>query len=493
MITLHPCKTGFKYDIHTGTCVCNSIPDLVQCMVDDAKVKKGYWYGDLDGDIVVGVCPVGYCNYPSCGISENYCGLSVVQDHQCHSHRTGTACSNCENNYTLAFDLEDCIPTSDCHIWLTILIIISVMIYWVVVLLIILCITGFVNVPVITGYAYGIIYFYSILYLFVSDSLVSSTMTYFIGILSGITNLTPRFLGILCFVKGLSGIDQQFIHYVHPLAISLLLFLISRVAKHSGKVTKVLGRVGIIRATCLLILLSYTSIASTSLQLLRPLRFTKSNGDHAVYTYLSPDIPYFTGRHIIYTIVAVICMIVIALGLPAFLLLQPYLKRCRGINFIRIVPFLDQFQQCFKPKYHSFAAFYLICRLFVFLILSLEMIQYNIRLFLLQILCFLIAMIHAWLHPYKENKLNSLDQTTLLIALMIVSLSVGIPDTSLNASIEMNDSIVAFLAFLPLIMFVGFLLSSTALGRLLWQKITCNKVNLHHRGSTLRLVIFYCV
>ena len=172
MITLHPCKTGFKYDIHTGTCVCNSIPDLVQCMVNDAKVKKGYWYGDLDGDIVVGVCPVGYCNYPSCGISENYCGLSVVQDHQCHSHRTGTACSNCENNYTLAFDLEDCIPTSDCHIWLTILIIISVMIYWVVVLLIILCITGFVNVPVITGYAYGIIYFYSILYLFVSDSLV---------------------------------------------------------------------------------------------------------------------------------------------------------------------------------------------------------------------------------------------------------------------------------------------------------------------------------
>ena len=367
------------------------------------------------------------------------------------------------------------------------------MIYWVVVLLIILCITGFVNVPVITGYAYGIIYFYSILELFVSSNLVSNTMLKITAVLSGIANLTPRFLGILCFVEGLSGIDQQFIHYVHPLAISLLLFLISRVAKCSEKVAQVLGRAGIIRATCLLILLSYTSIASTSLQLLRPLRFTKSNGDHAVYTYLSPDIPYFTGRHIIYTIVAVICMIVIALGLPAFLLLQPYLKRCRGINFIRIVPFLDQFQQCFKPKYHSFAAFYLICRLFVFLILSLEMIQYNIRLFLLQILCFLIAMIHAWLHPYKENKLNSLDQTTLLIALMIVSLSVGIPDTSLNASVEMNDSIVAFLAFLPLIMFVGFLLSSTALGRLLWQKITCNKVNLHHRGSTLRLVIFYCV
>jgi len=94
-------------------------------------------------------------------------------------------------------------------------------------------------------------------------------------------------------------------------------------------------------------------------------------------------------------------------------------------------------------------------------------------------------MIHAWLQPYKEDKLNSLDQTILLIALMIVSLNVGIPFTSLNADKEGNDSIVATLALLPLILFVGFLLSSTAVGRLLWQKITCcDNVNHHHMRST---------
>ena len=135
------------------------------------------------------------------------------------SDRTGTACSNCEDNYILAFDLEDCIPTSDCHIWLTIVIAISVMIYWVVILFLILCKTNFVKDSVIAGYAYGIIilYFYSILYLLVNDSLVFSTMSHFIKILSGFANLTPRFLGMLCLVKGLKGIDQQFIHYVHPL------------------------------------------------------------------------------------------------------------------------------------------------------------------------------------------------------------------------------------------------------------------------------------
>jgi len=93
-------------------------------------------------------------------------------------------------------------------------------------------------------------------------------------------------------------------------------------------------------------------------------------------------------------------------------------------------------------------------------------------------------MIHVWLQPYKEDKLTSLDQTILLIALMIVSLNVGIPFRSLNADKEANDSIVATLALLPMVLFVGFLLSSTAAGRLLWQKITCcNNVNHHHMRS----------
>ena len=213
-----------------------------------------------------------------------------------------------------------------------------------------------------------------------------------------------------------------------------------------------------------------------------------SLGDHVVCTYLSPDIQYFTGRHIIYTIVAVICLIVIAIGLPVFLLLQPYLKKSRRINFIRILPLLDQFQQCFKTKYHSVAAFYLICRLLIFVILGMDMIQYSTRFLILQIFCFTIAMIHAWLQPYKENKLNSHDQTILLITLMIVSLSAGVAYTSLNGNTEMNDSIVAILALLPLVLFVGFMLSSTALGRLLWQKLACNTVNVSHHGSAVRSV-----
>ena len=491
-VLLHPCKTGFKYDNQEQVCTCNSIPNLVLCMVNNVRIKKGYWCGNLDESVVVGICPNSYCDYPLCDVSEDYCDLSSVQDYQCRSHRTGPACGNCEDGYTLAFDLDDCITISRCSIWLTILIFIFVIVYWFLALFVILCITRFVNIPVITGYAYGIIYFYSILDLFVGNNLVSDTMTKIIDILSGFANLTPRFLGMLCLFKGLSGIDQQVIHYIHPLAISLLLFIISRVAKHSTRVTNMLGRAGIIRATCLFILMSYTSIASTSLELLRPLIFTQSNEVRtSFYTYLSPDIEYFSGRHIIYGIFAILLTIVIALGLPIFLLLQPFLKR--WFNFIRIVPLLDQFQQCFKTKYHSFAAFYMICRLLLFLILSMDMITYSTRFLILQMLCFVIAVIHAWAQPYKEDKLNSLDQTILLIALMIVSLNVSIPYTSLSHDEIMNDAIVAILAMLPLIVFVGFLLSSTAIGRTLWQKIIRKGVNHPRDGSTLRSASHVCI
>ena len=64
----------------------------------------------------------------------------------------------------------------------------------------------------------------------------------------------------------------------------------------------------IIRVICLLILLSYTLIASTSLQLLLPPRYTDIK---EWYTYSSPYIQYFHERHIIYVVVAVISEIVV--------------------------------------------------------------------------------------------------------------------------------------------------------------------------------------
>ena len=76
-----------------------------------------------------------------------------------------------------------------------------------------------------------------------------------------------------------------------------------------------------------------------------------------MHTYSSPDIKYFTGRHLVYAIVAILCEVIIVIGLPLFLLLEPFLRR--RVNLVRIKPLLDQFQGCYKDKYRWFAAYIL--------------------------------------------------------------------------------------------------------------------------------------
>jgi len=148
----------------------------------------------------------------------------------------------------------------------------------------------------------------------------------------------PQFLGKLCLVKGLSGIDQHFIHYVHPLAVLIMLVMIIVLAQVSHKLSGFIRR-GIIQAICFLLLLSYTSVTTISLLLIRHLKFFNVD---KVYTYLSPDIEYFHGRHLAYGIVALLCIIIIVIGLPLLLIVEPFLNH--KINFARIKPLLDQFQ-----------------------------------------------------------------------------------------------------------------------------------------------------
>ena len=101
-------------------------------------------------------------------------------------------------------------------------------------------------------------------------------------------------------------------------------------------------------------------VATTSLLLMRSLTF--ANIDN-VYTYLSPSIQCFYGRHLAYGITAIIFILLIVVGLPLLLLLEPFLNG--KINFIKIKPLLDQFQGCYKDRYRWFAAYYMICRLII--------------------------------------------------------------------------------------------------------------------------------
>ena len=440
-VELSSCQSGYVFDPNVEKCICyEQSKDVIRCQQDYAEIKHGYWFGvapPLMNKVTVSLCPIHYCSYEEdTEISNGYYRLPEEFNSQCSSHRLGTACGECKSGYTLSYDSPDCINKNKCSAGMTVLVVVLTILYWVIVVILVF---GLMQRKISLGYTYGLLYYYSIIDILLGSNLyISDGVFQLVTILSSFAKLTPQFLGRLCFVQGLRGIDQLFIHYFHAFSITSIIIVIVIATRRSPRITVIVSRC-IIRVICLLILLSYTSLASTSLQLLRPLYFDDVNG---AYVYSSPSIKYFTGRHIPYGIIALLCGLFIVIGLPLLLLLEPFLKH--KLNFIRIKPLLDQYQECYKDQYHWFAAYYLVCRLIVIAIVYIG--NFNDVLYYLQTVCVITILVHAWIKPYQSAMLNVLDGIILLMIVLVVNLN------SFTFSRSSTITIAVLLVIIPLIL-----------------------------------------
>ena len=414
-IELSQCHAGFWYSSESQKCECYDTGNIVSCSDSNSTIKRGYWFGNVNGKATVTFCPNDYCDFSCCEITNGIYHLSPVRANQCRSHRSGTACGNCKKGYTLSFNSPECVDINKCTTGQTILVITLSLLYWIAVVVIVFIMMYF---KVMIGSLYAIIYYYSVVDILLSQVLFISNELYTtVNIMSSFAKLTPQFLGQLCLVQNMSGIDQQFIHYVHPIVISFILITISIIVRRSHRVSLFISR-GIKHFICFLLLLSYTSVATTSLLLMRPLMFMDVD---KVYTYLSPDIEYFHGRHLVYTIVAILLTTVIVIGFPFLLLLEPCLNS--KINFVKIKPLLDQFQGCYKDRYRWFAGYYMICRLVIILLVIVKISDDFTTHYLLISSCTLMALIHVLVKPYVSTIHNIFDGIILHLIIIISALT----------------------------------------------------------------------
>ena len=410
-VELTQCHPGFSYFNKTQKCECYNTKNIISCSGSNSTIKSGYWFGSVNGIPTITSCPSDYCNFTCCEINNGIYHLSPVRANQCGQHRTGIACGNCEQGYTLSFDSSTCIPVEKCTVGQTVLIITLSLLYWIAVMAVVFIAMYF---KIAVGSLLAINYYYSAVDILLSqDYFISSGLDTTFSIMSRFAKVTPQFLRQCCLVRNMSGIDQQFIHYLYPAVVSFILFMITVLAKRSLRISSFVSRVSI-HYVCILLLISYTSLTTTSLLILRPMTFTDID---TVYTYLSPDIKYFYGRHLIYVIMAIIFTTVIVIGLPLLLLLEPFLNS--KINFIKIKPLLDHFQGCYKDKYRGFAAYYMICRI-VIIILNIARISDAITTqYLLISVCALIEFIHLMVRPYTSTIHNIFDGIILQLIVII--------------------------------------------------------------------------
>ena len=416
IVEVSECHPGFWHSSKSQKCECYNANNIVFCSGSSSTIRRGYWFGSVTEKPTVTFCPINYCNFTCCETSNGYYHLSPVRNNQCRSHRSGTACGSCEYGYTLPFDSTECVSVSSCTAGKTVLVILLTVTYWIAMVILVFAIMYY---RVGIGYLYCITYYYSIVDILLSQSLQASRGLYLtVSIISSFSKITPQFLGELCLATDMSGIDQQFIHYIHPSAVVLIIVIISLLARKSQRFAEFISR-GIIHVICLLLLLSYTSIASTSLLLMRSLKFHEID---EVYTYLSPGIEYFHGRHLAYGIIALLCSVFIVSMLPLLLTLQPILKH--KMNFIKIKPLLDQFQGCYKGNYHCFAGYYMICRLVIMIIVIANSSNDSTINYVLIVACGIIALIHVMVKPYNNEILNKFDAVILFLIIFIAAVPV---------------------------------------------------------------------
>ena len=444
IVELSPCHPGFWQHPNSIKCECYNANDIVLCSDSSSMIKRGYWFGNVTGKPTVVFCPINYCNFTCCETSNGYYQLSPVRDNQCRSHRSGIACGGCEKGYTLSFDSIECLNLNGCTTGQTILVVVLTILYWIV---IIVTVFSLMHFKVGIGYLYAITYYYSMVDLLLNQNwYLSSVLNTTINVISSTAKIIPQYLGNFCFIKNMSGIDQQFIHYMHPVAVSLFLVMITVLARRSRRLASFISK-EIIHVICYLLLLSYTSVATTSLLLMRPLIFHDVD---KVYTYISPDIEYLHGRHLPYAIVAVLFTIIIVIGLPLLLGLEPFLNS--KINFVKIKPLLDQFQGCYKDKYRCFAAYYMICRLVIITIIIADSSNDFFLQYLLLAVCVITALIHLILKPYSNPLLNDFDGAILQSLILISALPfVELFDDS-DTTVFMGITFVIVL--LPLLIFI---------------------------------------
>ena len=480
-LTLSSCYNGYLFSAQSQQCECYNKTDYLHCEGYSASIKLGYWFGVFSGKYILSLCNNNYCNFfiHRKETRSGFYNLPEEIDDQCNSHRTGVACGECSEGYTLAYNSPDCISVDKCSPGMTVLVVVLTALYWVAIVAVLFGVAYYLKVQakVSLGYLYGLLYFYSTVDILLASNLYTTNQVFYtVTILSSLAKLNPQFLGRLCFIKNLDAIDQQFIHYCHVVFISVILFGIVITAKYCKRIAFYVDRC-IVQVVCLFLLLSYSSLTSISLLLLRPLNFSDIDG---LYTYLSPHLKYFTKQHATYVSVAIFYGLLVIIN-SIFLLIQPcpwlcmvnkitlkcrrfnrrirryclktkwYIKRvlekCTG--FVMTKQIVHQLQDCYKDQYRWFAAYYPICRLVIMLITYFANDDYNNMIYYLQTACVVIAMTHIWIQPYKNDILNVIDASILLNMLLIVNLNSFTFSTSATAGITVS------LVIAPLLLFFG--------------------------------------
>ena len=484
-ITLYHCPPGYAFQINTCQCNSNYYYGISGHLEDNAAIiDGGLWAGYIGEKFVTADCVRCLCDYHNSKGSRredhvlplNY---SLLNDHVCASHRNGVLCGSCITDYTTYLHSPSfhCGESAHCQ-YGPLLYIVSEIIPVTGIFLVIL----FFNINLTSGALYSFIFYSQVVNNYYRNTVYQSysgPLVYFFQafkMIYGIFDLETFEIDQLsfCLFKDATIMDLMLIKYLTTLYALLLIIITILVLKfHSFhcciKLCHKCGRRNIrgsiVNALTAFLVLCYFRYLIITLYILFP---SYVKGDLEVTLKTVPlyngEMSYLSDDHLKYVTPALICLMVIILPPPIILLSEPLLVRVSGVLNIRrnavtytlhrlrmkLKPFLDSFQGCFKDNCRCFAGLFFLYRILLVLIPIYFSDGKFWNIMTKELLMFCILFLHCLCTPFQE-KLHNHIKSFLLIDLLLINTLQLAPLNSDNNTTTLVAVFQVVLMSLPLV------------------------------------------
>ena len=485
-ITLYHCPPGYTFQIDTCYCNSNYYYGISGCTetTNEAVINAGLWAGYIEEKFATADCVTSLCDYHNSKGNRHEDHLlplnySLLNDHVCAPHRNGVLCGSCITGYTtyLHSPSYHCGESTHCQ-YGPLLYIVSEIIPVTGIFLVIL----FFNINLTSGALYSFIFYSQVVNNHYRNTVYQSyngPLMYFyhaFKMIYGIFDLETFEINQLsfCLFKDATIMDLMLIKYLTTLYALLLIIITILVLKfHSFhcciKLCHKCGRRNIrgsiVNALTAFLVLCYFRCLIITLHILVP-SYVKGGHDVRLKTVplYNGDMSYLSDDHLKYVIPAIICLLIIILPPPIILSSEPLLVRVSGVLNIRrnaitytlhrlrmkLKPFLDSFQGCFKDNCRYFAGLFFLYRILLVLIpiYFSDGKFWNITTKELLILCMLF--LHCLCAPFQEKFHNHIN-SFLLIDLILINILLFAPLNSDNSTTTLVAVFQVVLMSLPLV------------------------------------------
>ena len=376
-LSISRCPLGFS--LSNSRCTCSNVLrqnlKRIICNIEDQTATRDinvdWWLGFQEGIVIYSTfCPFDFCqNLKKVNISFKN---GSDHDKQCAFDRSGKLCGACPTNHSNIFGSSwcwDCRSHSPLKTFA-----LTVLIGFAGILLLV-CL-GILNLNVTEGPLNPIIFYMNVIRL--NDSVFfgygGNRVHYLLRVFVAWVNLD---LGKdTCYYNGMGAIGRSSLQFVFPFYLWFLCGLFIYLSRHSSLLSRITGKRSV-KLLATVILLSYTKILKTVIDIVWPSTISEIKDNHVVHHQtvwqMDGTFYYFHHHHRILFIFAAI----VAVGTLPYTLSLFFIQCLNKMSHYKILfwvvklkPFFDAYTGPYKDNYHFWTGFLLVVRFFLFIAIA---------------------------------------------------------------------------------------------------------------------------